>query len=342
MRIILNDQLTSLDVLVQLIIPPDNTPNDQAPQDAWESIVSGLEALGGALDSEDIRPVSIEELPLIQADLTYGDVLRDGHLAHSPRPTLLAISMLPTHSKHISTPFLPMSVHPSIVQRRMELLVSDMLSRALTLVSRGQTDGAYRLLSETRSIINGLGKGGLPPLPPLQPLPPTPGLSKLAESPVTASNGSSPRSSSGLRDESTNHQSHLTAPPAPTSNPSNSNFNATNINGTGANNSDLTNQPLRATSPLPQNNNNTVDPAVLNSLDADVDAALEWIRQPAVFSRDSRKAVLQTIGVISSQRGYTQRTLSESHFAERVDGIRRLLERSREWRDSGDDALTEE
>ncbi|KMU81076.1 von Willebrand and RING finger domain containing protein [Coccidioides immitis RMSCC 3703] len=156
------------DILVQLAISPDNSSPEHIPQDPWESIVSGLEALGGPLDGEDQRVTSIEEVPLIQADVTYGDILRDGHLAHSPRPSLLAITMLPASHKpkSIGRPITPpIPPHPSIVQRRMELLTSDMLTRALTLVSRGQQDRAHHLLTETRSILKGLGKGSLPPLP---------------------------------------------------------------------------------------------------------------------------------------------------------------------------------
>jgi hypothetical protein len=85
-----------------------------------------------------------------------------------------------------------------------------------------------------------------------------------------------------------------------------------------------------------------VDQITLSALDADIESSLEWINHPAVFGRDSRKAVLQGIGVISSQRGYTFRTPMESLWADRVSGIKRLTERSREWREAGDDALTEE
>src|ERR1700712_1439766 len=46
------------DVLVQLVILPDTT-SQQLPQDPWESIVSGLEALGGPIDQEDQRTLSI-------------------------------------------------------------------------------------------------------------------------------------------------------------------------------------------------------------------------------------------------------------------------------------------
>ncbi|KAK5008534.1 hypothetical protein LTR28_003846, partial [Elasticomyces elasticus] len=161
------------DILVQLAIAGDAATPDTLPQDAWETIVSELEALGGPLEQDEMRNLSVEELPLIQADLSWGDILRDGTLAQLPRPSLLAITMLPPASKKASagspSPSPPIPPHPSVVQRRMELLTSDMLTRALTLVSRAQHDRAEHLLRETRSILNGLGKGGLPPLPPITP-----------------------------------------------------------------------------------------------------------------------------------------------------------------------------
>ncbi|KAL2363766.1 hypothetical protein RJZ56_003307 [Blastomyces dermatitidis] len=302
------------DILVQLVIIPDNTTQEHVPQDAWESIVSGLEALGGPLDGDEQRIVSVEEVPLIQADLTYGDILREGHLAHCPRPSLLAITMLPASQRpksgRPSTP--PIPPHPSIVQRRMELLTSDMLTRALTLVSRSQQDRAHHLLTETRSILKGLGKGGLPPLPPFAQKPTQDAASAL----------SSPNSSSPEIPETTN-TTHASTPPAiphsphPPSNPPS--------------------ETATITPPV-----NAVDSSIIAALDADIEAALEWINHPAVFGRDSRKAVLQAIGIISSQRAYTFRTLSEAHWAERVAGIKRLTERSREWREIGDDSLAEE
>ncbi|CAG8112198.1 unnamed protein product [Penicillium salamii] len=285
------------DVLVQLVIQPDNATQDSMPQDPWESLVSGLEALGGGPDGDESRVVSVEEVPLIQADLTYGDLLRDGHLTHSPRPSLLAITMLPPNPRakgqRPSTP--PIPPHPSIVQRRMELLTSDMLTRALTLVSRGQQDRALHLLNETRSILKGLGKGGLPPLPP------------------AARSGSDPDSRGGT--------------PVSASSPNASTFGETQSSASETN----TITPSSA-----------VDAHTMNALNADLESSLEWINHPAVFSRDSRKAVLQSIGVISSQRAYTFRTASEAHWAQRVSGVRRLTERSRDWRETGDDALTEE
>ncbi|XHG06468.1 hypothetical protein AWENTII_009660 [Aspergillus wentii] len=288
------------DVLVQLVIQPDNSTQENMPQDPWESLVSGLEALGGGIDGDEPRVSSVEEVPLIQADLTYGDLLRDGHLTHSPRPSLLAITMLPPNPRakggRPSTP--PIPPHPSIVQRRMELLTSDMLTRALTLVSRGQHDRAQHLLGETRSILKGLGKGGLPPLPPNAPKP--------SGGSDSGSRGDTPTSSS----------------------PKSANFPDSH---SSAASDTATITPVAA-----------VDSTTMVALDADLQSALEWINHPAVFGRDSRKAVLQGIGVISSQRAYTFRTPSEAHWAQRVSGVRNLTERSKDWRETGDDALTEE
>ncbi|KAK8253638.1 von Willebrand and RING finger domain-containing protein [Phyllosticta capitalensis] len=297
------------DILVQLAITPDNSTPEHVPQDPWETIVSGLEALGGPLDQDDQRSLSVEEVPLIQADLTFGDIMRDGTLSHLPRPSLLAITVLPAsrqrHSKNRpATP--PIPPHPSVVQRRMELLTSDMLTRALTLVSRGQHERAHHLLSETRSILKGLAKGGLPPLPP-PPGPPPSGL------PPTPSNPSS----------------DSTAQPSPTA-------------------SEAQNRPhTPSLLPSPHVDSNFhpaagIDPNTMSALDAELEAALEWMNHPAIFGRDSRKAVLQAIGTVSSQRGYTFRTPAESLWAQRIVGVKRLADRSREWREVGDEALMEE
>ena len=278
-----------------MVIAPDNSSQDQLPQDPWETIVSGLEALGGPLDSDEQRTLSVEEVPLIQADLTYGDILRDGTLTHPSRPSLLAITMLPVNPRVKSTarPLTPpIPPHPSIVQRRMELLTSDMLTRALTLVSRGQHDRAHHLLKETRSILKGLGKGGLPPLPQGGATP---------KSPVVGANGTS----------------ELNPPGSPERHPS----------------------PSSETGLAPAS---SIDAITLNALDTELEASLEWIDHPAVFGRDARKAVLQAIGVVASQRGYSFRTPAESLWAGRVAGVKRLTKQSREWRDAGDEALMEE
>lgn len=294
------------DILVQLAITPDtpSTP-EQLPQDAWETIVSGLEALGGPLEQDETRSLSVEEVPLIQADLSFGDILREGSISHLPRPSLLAITMLPSAARKSSTgrpPTPPIPPHPHVVQRRMELLTSDMLTRALTLVSRGQHERAHHLLKETRSILKGLGKGGLPPLPP-------PGHRRNdALSTTGSTDQSSPttENNSGGRGSSSSNSEHRPRTPSP---PAENPFT-----------------PAAG-----------IDARTMHALDAELESSLEWINHPAVFGRDSRKAVLQAIGIISSQRAYTFRTPSEALWAERISGVKRLSERSREWRETGDD-----
>ncbi|RKF82647.1 putative vwa-like protein [Golovinomyces cichoracearum] len=302
------------DVLVQLIIASDQTTQEQVPQDPWESIVSGLEALGDS-DKDEERVTSIEEVPLIQADLSWGDILRDGTVCHLPRPSLLAITMLPistmqekkNSSGPVGSPLIP--PHPNIVQRRMELLTSDMLNRALTLVSRGQHDRAQRLLNETRSILKGLGKGSLPPIPP------------------TPSN-KSPRAIDSLSNTTTENND--------TSSPTSAHTSIQITSGSALNGLPSDTYSVGSSA--------GIDPTIVSSLDAELEASLEWISHPAVFSRDSRKSTLQAIGVISSQRGYTFRSPIESSWASRIRGVRLLTERSKEWREEsgGESGIMEE
>ena len=303
-----------IDILVQLVIAPDNSSEEHLPQDHWESIVSGLEALSGPFDQDEQRTLSVEEVPLIQADLTYGDILRDGTITQLPRPSLLAITMLPASSKSAkavrpSTP--PIPPHPSIVQRRMELLTSDMLTRALTLVSRGQHERAHHLLNETRTILKGLAKGGLPPVPMT--------TKQSTSDSTTLNNISTPTINSANSPRSANN-SPRSANGSPERHPSPQHSDTSSLSAAPG-----------------------IDATVLSALDTELEAGLEWILHPAVFGRDSRKAVLQAIGVISSQRGYTFRTPSESLWAARIGGVKRLTGRSREWREVGEgEALMEE
>ncbi|KAI0181084.1 Pleckstrin homology domain-containing protein [Hypoxylon sp. FL1284] len=309
------------DILVQLVIVPDTSSQEQLPQDPWETIVSGLEALGGPVDHDDQRTVSVEELPLIQADLGWGDILRDGTMMQLPRPSLLAITMLPApggarkSASWQNNP--PIPPHPHIVQRRMELLTSDMLTRALTLVSRGQHDRANTLLNETRSILKGLGKGGLPPVP----VPPLPGSKSNPGTPQPGSDAS-PISATPDRKHT----------PSPTASAH------SGVNGFAP--------PLprsRSNDGLTLASANGIDVGTVVALDSELESSLEWISHPAIFGRDSRKAILQAIGVISSQRAFTFRTPIESLWAGRVAGVKKLTDRSREWREeaSGEGIIEE-
>lgn len=97
--------------------------------------------------------------------------------------------------------------------------------------------------------------------------------------------------------------------------------------------------PMPMSMPMPGSG---IDPVMMNALDADIQAALEWINHPAVFGRDSRKAVLQSIGVIATQRGYTFRNAAEGIWADRIVGIKNQLAAARLWRDDAEDIVFEE
>nr|POE59371.1 hypothetical protein CFP56_24640 [Quercus suber] len=288
------------DILVQLVMPPNSISLDLAQIDPWSNVVAGLEALGSAQDENE--PFSTEEIPLIQADLSWGDFTGAGRLAKLSQPSLLAITALsPLFSKsegeRLSIPALP--PHPSIVQRRMEMLSSDMLTRALSLVSQGKHDRAEHLLTETRSILKGLAKGSLPPLPP----PPNAAL------PATPPNT-----------ERVEPSAYETTPV-----------------------SDLPQTPSPASSTFRFSAAPGIDLNTMLALDRELGASLEWISHPTVFIRDSRKAILQAIGTISTQRAFTFRTPAESLWATRIAGVQRLAELNAEWREMAEDgSLTEE
>ena len=288
------------DILVQLSLTPDAPITDDTPQDAWDSIVSGLEKMGDSSDQDDTRTLSVEEVPIIQASLIYGDVLRDGISQHVPRPSLLTITMLPASTRKQSKLSPPIPPHPAVVQRRMELLASDMLQRALSLVAKGRHEQAHDLLRETRSILKGLGKGSLPPVPH--------GSSSKgrldSSTPSIASSGHSPAASD------TTERRHSPTP-------------ASAVSGSFA---------------TPHG----IDSGIMSALDAELESSLEWINHPAVFGRDSRKAVLEKIGVISSQRAYTFRTPLETYYAQKIPGIRMLYDESRSWPEPVDEPLEEE
>ncbi|MCJ1411824.1 hypothetical protein MMC19_005916 [Ptychographa xylographoides] len=345
------------DILVQLVIAPDNSSEEHLPQDHWETIVSGLEALGGPLDADEHRILSVEEVPLIQADLTYGDILRDGTLTQLPRPSLLAITMLPAAPRSSGKPARPTTPpippHPSIVQRRMELLTSDMLTRALTLVSRGQHDRAQTLLHETRSILKGLAKGGLPPIPASTPKTPNSATTRSSPPPTSSSSSSSSSAAAavhgggggggggGGNNTGTNNNGNTGKDNSHSKDPSTSPASRSPTRHPSPPHSDsstFTTTPTTTTTTTATG----IDPTALAALDTELESSLEWIGHPAVFGRDSRKAVLQAIGVVSSQRAYTFRTPVESLWAGRVGGVRGLSGRSRGWREGGGEKLVEE
>lgn len=85
-------------------------------------------------------------------NLAYSDPRAGKNISRlNPTPCLLTISVLPAPSSR--APPRTLVSDPSIVRRRIELLVADMLTRAILLTARGNDTQAKRILVETKRII---------------------------------------------------------------------------------------------------------------------------------------------------------------------------------------------
>ena len=117
----------------------------------------GLDALSIS-DSPDLADGMmdgmIDEVPVLEVDGSFFDPAAAKNVSRLGHPVLLTVTLLPSSNSHPSrAPANPPS-DPVIVRRRMELLASDMITRALVLVSRKNYAQAQKLLGETRRILH--------------------------------------------------------------------------------------------------------------------------------------------------------------------------------------------
>ncbi|TFK39782.1 Pleckstrin homology domain-containing protein [Crucibulum laeve] len=93
----------------------------------------------------------IDEVPVVEVDGSFFDPAATKNVSRLAHPVLLTITLLPMST---SAPKPPSTVSdPVIVRRRMELLASDMITRALVLVSRRNFPQAQRIMGETKRIL---------------------------------------------------------------------------------------------------------------------------------------------------------------------------------------------
>jgi len=89
-------------------------------------------SIGEADLADGMMDRMIDEVPVFEVDGSFFDPAAAKHVSRLAHPVLLTITLLPmTGSRPPSNPS-----DPVIVRRRMELLASDMITRALVLVSR--------------------------------------------------------------------------------------------------------------------------------------------------------------------------------------------------------------
>ncbi|PLW22557.1 hypothetical protein PCASD_16137 [Puccinia coronata f. sp. avenae] len=94
-----------------------------------------------------------DDIPLFEVNVSYRDTQAGKNVAKLPRPAVLMVTVTPTL---VDSPGSFTVNEPSIVQRRVELLTSDSLSRVLLLVSRRMDRQGLRLMNETRRIVSTL------------------------------------------------------------------------------------------------------------------------------------------------------------------------------------------
>ncbi|KAH9951186.1 Pleckstrin homology domain-containing protein [Amylocystis lapponica] len=107
----------------------------------------------------------IDEVPVFEVDGSFYDPAATKHISRLAHPVLLTVTLLPTTGSRPRTPVTNGS-DPVIVRRRMELLASDMITRALVLVSRKNIPQAQKLLAETRRILHTVLQNVSQSLPP--------------------------------------------------------------------------------------------------------------------------------------------------------------------------------
>ena len=107
----------------------------------------------------------IDEVPVFEVDGSFFDPAAAKHVSRLAHPVLLTVTLLPNTGSRPRTPAANGS-DPVIVRRRMELLASDMITRALVLVSRKNLPQAQKLLSETRRILHTVLQNITQSLPP--------------------------------------------------------------------------------------------------------------------------------------------------------------------------------
>ncbi|KAJ7224310.1 Pleckstrin homology domain-containing protein [Mycena pura] len=94
----------------------------------------------------------IDEVPVVEVDGSFFDPAAGKHVSRLAHPVLLTVTLLPAQQ---GVPRPPSAVSdPVIVRRRMELLASDMITRALVLVSRRNYPQAQKILGETKRILH--------------------------------------------------------------------------------------------------------------------------------------------------------------------------------------------
>jgi len=101
--------------------------------------------------TEGMMDRMIDEVPVIEVDGSFFDPAASKNVTRLAHPVLLTVTLLPSSPSVQRAPSVVSD--PVIVRRRMELLASDMITRALVLVSRRNFPQAKKIMNETKRIL---------------------------------------------------------------------------------------------------------------------------------------------------------------------------------------------
>ncbi|KAF8635030.1 hypothetical protein AX15_000568 [Amanita polypyramis BW_CC] len=98
----------------------------------------------------------IDEIPVVEVDGSFFDPAASKQVSRLAHPVLLTVTLMPSLSPSGANVPRPPShtSDPVIVRRRMELLASEMISRALVLVTKGNHQQGRVIFAETKRILH--------------------------------------------------------------------------------------------------------------------------------------------------------------------------------------------
>ncbi|KIM26212.1 hypothetical protein M408DRAFT_330761 [Serendipita vermifera MAFF 305830] len=126
----------------------------------------GLDISGDSPNLMDgVMDRMIDEVPVFEVDGSFFDPAVAKQVNRLAHPVLLTVTLMPITNRPQQNQQPPVS-DAMIVRRRMELLASDMVTRALVLVSRKNYSQAQRILAETTRILHTVLQNVSQSLPP--------------------------------------------------------------------------------------------------------------------------------------------------------------------------------
>jgi hypothetical protein len=299
------------DVLVKLRIEPQARCELVTPRDDVEAFIQDLEHKSDSASTTSSESTD-QELPLLEVDIMHRDIMRGGRETSLPDIHYVTVTTQSGSSKQPAP-----SRNHVVLQRAFEILTVHQLKNAIDSANKGRFAEAHSHLWSTRNLVRGFRKDGTITVPQ------SPGPAPKGKLPPIPSTRSAPPPNS--------------APPA--LHPADGNIIPLHP---------AHRERSRSRSPMPSQSRSIpetklvpeeLSPTML-ALDEVLTDALDELVQPGVFAQDHKKAILQAVGVITTQRAYTDRTDIEAHWASRIDGTMRMLKASANWRQAREELQT--